>query len=125
MSIVLSLLIAILTTFPLNPATLSVPTAYAAAPTTLDLQAYASSTAQEYGLNAQHLANTINCESQWKPDATSTTGDFGIVQINAKAHPEITPEERLDPFWSIDWMAEQWSTGHERAWTCWRRLYGN
>lgn len=109
---------------PVSPV-LSVPAVHAATLTTDDLKVMASTTAQHYGLNVDHFVKTVRCESGFNPNATSTTNDFGIVQINAPSHPEITMQQMLDPTWSLDWMGQQWSAGNARAWTCWRNLYGS
>ena len=90
-----------------------------------DLRTIASTTAQAYHLNIAHFMATIQCESAFNPSATSTTDDFGIAQINATAHPEITRAEMLDPQWSLIWMANMWQAGNASAWTCWRELYSS
>lgn len=91
-----------------------------------DLQNIASTSAQTYKLTAretQQMFATINCESGWSPLATSTTEDYGIAQINKKAHPDISMDEMLDPYWSLDYMAQEFAWGHESMWVCFTKLY--
>lgn len=109
---------------------LSIPVAEAASTTPIileisDLQNIALADAQMYDLSqrqADDMMATITCESGWDANAVSKTDDYGVAQINRKAHPEITKEETLDPIWSLDWMAHQWALGHQREWVCFQKL---
>lgn len=83
-----------------------------------DLKVLAAGIATAHGLNTKRFLSTIECESQWQTDAVSKTNDVGLVQINIKAHPEISKEEMLNPLWSMTWMAEQWQNHHQKWWTC-------
>lgn len=105
-------------------AVLSAPQVQAAPLSIDDLHALASTTAREYGLNAAHFIATIQCESGFNPTATSSTDDFGIAQINAKAHPEISLGQADDPAFALDWMAQEWDAGNASEWVCWQMLYG-
>lgn len=87
-----------------------------------DLHTYASTTAQEYGLDPVLFSRVISCESDWNPLATSPTADYGIEQIHAAAHPELTMDEMLDPYFSIRWAAQEWQKGNAGWWTCYRKL---
>lgn len=49
---------------------------------------------------------------------------FGIAQIHLPVHPEITKEEALNPFFSIDWAAREFAAGRANEWTCFRQLQG-
>lgn len=83
--------------------------------------------AEEYGLTVRQtsrMLKTISCESGWIATSTSPTGDYGVVQINAKAHPKISKEQMFDPEWSIEWMIKHWKLGHYNMWVCYTRLYG-
>lgn len=114
-----------------NPSELSVAvlppvTVSAQELSTDDLKKFASSTAQEYGLNISRFMATINCESGWNPSAVGDAGtSYGITQIHLPAHPGITESEALDPRWSIEWMAKQWADNNYTAWSCWNDLFGS
>ncbi len=43
------------------------------------------------------MVEIARCESGLKPDAVSPTGDYGLLQINLKAHGERLEELGLDP----------------------------
>lgn len=114
-----SVLLAILLGVPSNPSVLSVPVAEAAP---IDLQSFASTTADRYHLDTKLFHDVIQCESRFNPNATSTTGDFGVAQWNAKAHPEYSMQEMLDPYFSITEMAKAWALGKQKMWVCYRKL---
>lgn len=109
-----------------NPSILTVPIAYADPLTIPQLQAIASSSAEHYNLTprqTRQMFATVSCESNWDIYATSSTDDFGISQINANAHPDISLSEMDDPYFSLDYIAKEFSLGNERMWTCWRLKY--
>lgn len=73
------------------------------------------------GLKPNILLRTLECESNLNPKAVGDGGtSFGIAQIHLPAHPSISKEEALDPYFSITWAAEQFAAGNARMWTCWR-----
>lgn len=115
----LPFILAVLLGVPANPAVLSVPVAEAAP---LDLQTFASTTAQQYELNPDLFVATIKCESDFDPDAIGAAGEIGLVQILPRAHPELTTEEMEDPYFSIEWMAQAWKNKYENWWSCYRYL---
>lgn len=62
----------------------------------------------------------ITCESGNDPLAhklSSKENSWGLVQINLKAHPEITRAQAIDPEFAISYLASNLST-HESWWTC-------
>lgn len=87
-----------------------------------DLKTLATAAALAHNLNTDHFLKTIECESHWNPTAVSSTDDHGLVQINRPSHPEITLSQMNDPWFALEWMAEQWDANNQRAWTCWRTL---
>lgn len=91
---------------------------------TTTLRAYAIAEAKKNGLNVSRFIGTISCESSWIWNATSTTNDFGVVQINKDAHPDVSLSQMLDPYWSISWAAQAWKDGHASWWVCYNRTYG-
>ncbi len=91
---------------------------------TSTLRAYALMDARDYRINAAQFLGTLKCESHFQWDAVSKTDDYGVAQINAKAHPDITRAQALNPYWSIDWAAQAFANGQQRMWVCWRIKYG-
>lgn len=101
-----------------------------------DLRAFARKMALKYGVSYQEMAVTIGgpgktvaCahgESSWDTDAVGDGGDSrGIAQIHRPSHPDITDEQALDPYWSIEWMAQEFSKGNQWMWTCWKDNYAS
>lgn len=123
---ILSLLLTVLMVgMPVHAEVLSVPTitpiAEATTLSSADLQAYASSTAQNASLDPIKFTKVIGCESLWDSSAVGDSGSsIGLVQIHLPAHPDITKEEALDPLFSIQWMAIQWKLGRQNAWSCYK-----
>lgn len=81
------------------------------------------------------MSAIIACESGWNPNIQSKhvyteknvpkgyrVGDreqsFGLVQIHAPAHPNITKEQALDPEFAIEFLAKNLKAGKHRMWTC-------
>lgn len=78
---------------------------------------------RKYGLEPNILARTLWCESSYRPDAIGDGGtSYGIAQIHLPAHPQVTPEEALDPEWAVEWAAQAFANGQARMWTCFRQL---
>lgn len=75
------------------------------------------------------MMKTIKCESQYKNVQSNyikhgiREDSWGISQINLYYNPEITLDQTLDPEFSINFMAEQFSKGQARKWSCYRLLY--
>ena len=116
-----------------DPSVLTIPPEMMVVPelpkewTVEEMKTLATSTAAKYGLTnnqTTRLLNVINCESRWVATSTSPTGDFGVVQINKRFHPEVTMEQAFDPAWSIEWMIKHWANGRYSMWVCYTILYG-
>lgn len=73
--------------------------------------------AARYKIASSTLWNLLWSESRLNPIATSSTGDFGIAQLNLAAHPEIATSSAFDPGFAIDWTAKQLGLGKESQWT--------
>lgn len=90
------------------------------------LRLYAKLMADRYGVSFEEMNITIDGESDWQPEADnpddSDGGSWGIVQINIgkDAHPEITKEQALNPYFSIEFMAKEFANGNAWKWTCWK-----
>lgn len=87
--------------------------------------------AERYSINYTEFYKTIRCESGFDPLIQSqhitSTGEreqsFGIAQINLPYHPTITKEQALDPDFSLDFMAREFSKGNQGLWTCYKDLF--
>ena len=82
---------------------------------------------QTYGVNPDEMWRTLWCESRFKFDAMGDPHlgvSIGIAQINMRWNPDVTPEQALDPVFSIHFMARKMSVGKAHLWTCWRSIYG-
>lgn len=96
-----------------------------------DLRAYTLAMAEKYGVSYHEMSTTILGESGWNPNAANPTdsdgGSWGIAQINIgrDAHPDITKEEALNPYFAIDFMAREFSKGNAWKWTCWRAHFAD
>lgn len=108
-----TLILSVLFAMPTHAATLNID----------DLKTIAVAEAVDHDLNVERFLKVIECESGWDTRIISKTGDYGLVQINAKSWPAITKSEMYDPYFSLHFMAEQWSLGNARAWVCFNKLY--
>lgn len=86
--------------------------------------------ARKYDVSATEMAETLQCESRFKPNALGDYRDseptsFGVAQIHLPAHPEVTRAQALDPIWSIEWTAKEFAAGRAWQWTCHRNLFGS
>jgi len=110
-----------------DPSVLTIPVVHAEPDySTTTLKAYAQSIAERDGLNAKRFIGTLECESAWIWNAKSHTNDHGVAQINARWHPNITKEQMYDPYWSMEWAANEWKTKGVRGakqWVCYKNLY--
>lgn len=90
------------------------------------------SAAAKYGVNAEKMKATIQCESQYQVEVKSHyTGEdsWGLAQFhipsrNRTAEGKVmTREMAVDPIVAIDTMAFMFSQGNARAWSCYRQLF--
>lgn len=85
---------------------------------TESLEDMARRIADEYGVEYRILDNLVSSESRWDPEAVGPTGDYGLVQINLAANPDITKEQAFDPEFSLRFAAEKIAAGeHVWRWT--------
>lgn len=70
---------------------------------TAELQSYATTQANAYGIPPSIFANLINTESGWNPGAIGAAGEEGIAQLKPGTAPEIN---RFDPFASLSKSAQ-------------------
>ena len=80
-----------------------------------------SSIAYKYNVPEKTMFKIISCESSFNPNnhtESSRENSWGLVQINLKAHPEITKEEAVDPDFALTYLAKNLSEGRGGMWTC-------
>lgn len=66
---------------------------------------YATST------KAYQMKRTLYCESHYRNIKSMLDEEsYGIAQIHLPSHPNITKEQALNPEFSIQWMANNWTT---------------
>lgn len=79
---------------------------------------------QAYNVNLELMEGIIKCESSFNPGAIGDYGhSFGLVQIFLPAHPDISKEEALNPFFSAFYLAQQISLGHASMWSCYNLMH--
>ena len=67
---------------------------------------------KEHDIPFYDAVKTIYCESQWYSIKSGFPGEesYGVAQINTDFNPSVTKDDALDPYFSIDWLAENWHT---------------
>jgi hypothetical protein len=84
--------------------------------------------AQKYGVSADDMWRTIQCESMgsttiqshWRRPDGSREQSYGLAQIYLPAHPHVTKEQAQDPQFAIDFMAKHFAQGRQGMWSCWK-----
>lgn len=71
----------------------------------ISLQEKAIDIATEYGISTTTFTSLITNESGWDANATSTTGDRGIMQISNFYHPEVSNTCAFDVDCAMNWGA--------------------
>ena len=82
--------------------------------------------AEKYNVSEAQMSKTISCESGWDTlnhYKTSREDSWGLVQINLYAHPEVTKEQATDAMFATEFMAKNFSLGHQKMWTCWTKNF--
>lgn len=90
-----------------------------------------------YNVSADEMKATIQCESggsttiqsrHIRPDGTREQS-YGLAQFHIPAGNKtpdgivITKEMAQDPKIAIESMAYHFSIGHQKKWTCWKKLF--
>lgn len=79
--------------------------------------------AMKYKVSAITLSQVIKCESGFDPNKVGDHGtSFGLVQIHLPAHPTITKEQALDPFFSAEFIARSFAQNKQSMWSCYNML---
>lgn len=71
------------------------------------------------------LEKIVFCESTYKVNAVNHTEreySVGLVQINLKAHKDITYEQAVDPDFAIEFLVKNVADGRGSMWTCYQKL---
>ncbi len=80
--------------------------------------------ATKHGIDPEPFIETARCESNFKASAVGDNGtSFGVFQIHLPAHPYISKEQALDPWFAAEWAAKSFADGKQKWWTCYRNLY--
>ena len=66
-----------------------------------ELAAYTVELCRQFDVNPATVFAIMDVESDFREHIISPTGDYGLMQINAKSHPEYSTEELLDPYRNI------------------------
>jgi len=112
-----------------DPAILTVPVVHAQEVkvwTQEEVRELAVEQAKKYGLNTKRFLAVLACENNFNATGQSEhitkSGEredsWGSAQINLYWNPEVTQAQAEDPLYAISWMAERWSIGKHRLWSC-------
>lgn len=108
------------------PSVALTPVAHADEPplSTVDWQAYASTTAKKAGLSPVQLTRVIGCESNWVATSTGDNGtSFGLAQLHYPSRDwGISTSTAFDEKTSIDIMVSAWKRGEQNRWSCYKIL---
>ncbi len=73
--------------------------------------------ATKYQVNPKTLANLVESESEWNPNAVGDHGcSLGLVQINTCAR-KVNKVDALDPTFALIYAAKALANGTEDAWS--------
>lgn len=79
--------------------------------------------ADKYNVDGLTMLKVAKCESGFNPLAIGDGGkSIGLFQIHLPSHPEIIKQETLNPIFSIEWTAKEFSKGNQWKWSCWKQL---
>lgn len=86
--------------------------------------------ADKYNVDPDDIYQTLDCESNHfeSPAIQSRVVgplgrelSFGYAQIHLPDHPDVTYQQAIDPDFSIDFIAKNW-TKHKNWWVCTKKL---
>ena len=96
-------------------------------PKVLSTQEVLALYADKYNVSYERMYKTAYCESGLNPKAINSTSreySVGIVQINLKAHKNITVAQAQDVHFASEFMAREFSRNNARIWSCYTKIYG-
>lgn len=76
-----------------------------------------------YGIEIPLMKAVVRCESSWNAQATHISKweeSYGLVQLNLKAHKDISIQEAENPTFALTYLAKGLSTDPNQ-WTCYRQ----
>jgi len=84
----------------------------------------------KYGVSDLELIKTLQCESGFNNEAIGKAGEIGIAQFmpttweqwNKQRNTTLEIHRISNQIEMAAWAFEK---GYQRAWTCWRTLFGN
>ncbi len=77
----------------------------------------------QHKVSSETMSRVISCESSFNPNAINSTSreySVGLVQINLKAHKNITVEQAKDPVFAVNFLAENLAKGRGKMWSCYK-----
>lgn len=91
--------------------------------------------ATKYNVATSTMTHIIDCESgasttiqsfyhytkdhpEWGVKKGDRELSFGLVQIHLPAHKDITLDQALDPYFSVNFLAQQLADGQGHIWAC-------
>jgi len=81
-------------------------------------------TATKHDIDGERFLETARCESSLKPGAIGDHGtSYGLFQIHLPAHPSVSIEQALDPYFVVEWSAKKFKA-NPKIWSCYKKLYG-
>lgn len=84
-------------------------------PAKVAYQLLANQISAQYAVPAANVKKIIKCESNWSVEAhqvSSRESSYGLVQINLKAHKDITIDQAKDPGFAITYLAKNMAKGN-------------
>lgn len=82
----------------------------------------------KYGIKREAMRVLVGCETSWTFDPKIQSSarykdgtrekSFGLSQLHAPAHPEISYDEMTNADFSLDWMGSHWKQRHDLWVTC-------
>lgn len=83
-----------------------------------------------YGVSAQSMTKTIQCESQFNatvqsfainPKTGKRENSWGLVQINLDYNPSVTKVQATDKVFAVNFMARAFKAGNQQLWSCYKK----
>ena len=83
-----------------------------------EIKGFLKEMSQKYGIDYNTFLAVATCESGLNYTAIGDNRtSFGVFQIHLPAHPNVSEEEALDPYFNIEWSAEKFKKD-PTIWTC-------
>lgn len=89
-----------------------------------DISVLVQKYSQIYSISPVIMTRIIACESSNNPNARNLTeveSSYGLVQINLKAHTNITIEQATDPEFAVEFLAKNFDNAPRMWFNCYRK----